>query len=103
MPGPVQPILDDRKRQEGSAFVWAHATQGEPQFAPRPIEAQQPQDIRCSWLRRRGATWYQLWRPDPVNHYAALRALLIQHADQLTKQIDCERSIWRSENGSWPA
>jgi hypothetical protein len=24
-----------------------------------------------------------------VNHYAALRALLVQHADQLAKQIDC--------------
>jgi hypothetical protein len=90
VPGPNQPILDDRKRQEASAFVWAHATQGEPQFAPRPIQARQPQGIRRSWHRRRGTTWYQLSRPDPVNHYAALRALLIQHADQLNKQIDCD-------------
>ena len=34
VPGPVQPILDDRKRQEASAFTWAHVTQGEPRFPP---------------------------------------------------------------------
>ena len=34
VPGPVQPVLDDRKRQEASAFTWACVTQGEPRFAP---------------------------------------------------------------------
>ncbi|MGW1652322.1 hypothetical protein [Streptomyces atratus] len=29
VPGPVRPNLDDRKRQEASAFVWAHVTRGE--------------------------------------------------------------------------
>ncbi|BFV60745.1 hypothetical protein KCMC57_up58490 [Kitasatospora sp. CMC57] len=38
VPGPVRPNLDDRKRQEASAFVWAHVTRGEPRFAPRPID-----------------------------------------------------------------
>jgi hypothetical protein len=64
-----------------------------PSSAPRPIEAQQPLDIRHSWHRRRGTTWYQLSRPDPVNHYAALRTLLIQHANQLAKQIDRNRAL----------
>ena len=39
VPGPVRPSLDDRKRQEASAFIWARITGGEPLFAPRPIEA----------------------------------------------------------------
>ncbi len=44
VPGPVKPILDDRKRQEASAFTWAYVTQGEPRFAPHPIQASQPED-----------------------------------------------------------
>jgi hypothetical protein len=35
VPGPVRPSLDDRKRQEASAFIWARITGGEPLFAPR--------------------------------------------------------------------
>jgi len=46
VPGPFQPVIDDRKRQEASAFTWAHVTQGEPRFAPRPIEASQPEPVR---------------------------------------------------------
>jgi hypothetical protein len=88
VPGPVQPALDERKRQEASAFIWAHVTQGELRFAPRPIEDQQPSDVRRAWLGRRGSTWFQLSRPDPVPHYAALRKLLIQHAEQLALEID---------------
>ena len=42
VPGPVRPSLDDRKRQEASAFIWARITGGEPLFAPRPIEAASP-------------------------------------------------------------
>lgn len=34
VPGPVQPVLDDRKRQEASAFTWARVTQGEPGSHP---------------------------------------------------------------------
>lgn len=88
VPGPVQPTLDDRKHQEASAFVWAHVVQGELKFAPRPIEAQQPENVRRAWLLRRASTWFQLSRPDPLNHYAALRTLLVQRADELAKKID---------------
>jgi len=87
-PGPVQPTLDDRKRQEASALVWAHVTQGELRFAPRPIEAEQPEPVRETWLHRRGPTWFQLTRPSPLAHYAELRKLLIQHAEHLAKEID---------------
>jgi hypothetical protein len=45
VPGPIQPVLDDRKRQEASAFIWARVTQGEPWFAPRPMEASQPEPV----------------------------------------------------------
>lgn len=88
VPGPFQPVLDDRKRQEASAIIWAHITQGEPRFAPRRIEAQQPADVRRDWQARRGATGFQLTRTDPVRHYAALRPLLIQHANDLARTID---------------
>jgi TniQ len=88
VPGPVQPVLDDRKRQEASAFTWACVTQGEPRFAPRPIEAMQPEQVRRVWIARRASVWWQLTRPDPLNHYAALRKLLIKHARHLASRID---------------
>ena len=97
VPGPVQPTLDDRKRQEASAFVWAQATQGELRFAPRPIESEQPEPVRKAWLHRRGATWFQLSRPDPLAHYAELRKLLIQHADHLAKEIDTRAETTRCQ------
>lgn len=88
VPGPVQPTLDDRKRQEASAYIWARITQGELLFAPRPIEAAQPEHIRQYWVHHRGGTWHQLTRARPLAHYAALRELLTQHADQLPAKID---------------
>ncbi len=88
VPGPVQPTFDERKRQEASAFIRAHVTQGEPRFAPRTIEAGQPEPIRRAWAARRGTTWHQLTRPDPLNHYAHLRALLTEHAQQLAFKAD---------------
>jgi TniQ len=88
VPGPIQPALDDRERQEASAFIWAQVTQGELRFAPRPIEAMQPEPVRETWRQRRGGTWHQLTRPSPLAHYAELRKLLIQHAQHLAKEID---------------
>ncbi|WP_102922365.1 hypothetical protein [Streptomyces noursei] len=88
VPGPFQPIMDDRKRQEASAFVWAKVTQGEPRFAPRPIEAAQPDPVRSTWLQRRSSTWAKLTCPDPMAHYAALRDVLLLHAKHLSREID---------------
>ncbi len=88
VPGPVQPVLDDRKRQEASAFVWAHVTRGEPRFAPRPIEAMQPEPVRRAWAVQRGNTWHKLTRPGRIIHYAELRKLLIEHASHLARRID---------------
>jgi hypothetical protein len=88
VPGPVQPVLDDRKRQEASAFTWAHVTQGEPRFAPRPIEEAQPGPVRADWAKLRGSTWHKLARPGRIVHYTELRKLLIEHADRLASDID---------------
>jgi hypothetical protein len=97
VPGPVQPTLDDRKRQQASAFAWSRVTQRELRFAPRPIEAGQPEPVRKAWLYRRGATWFQLSRPDPLAHYAELRTLLIQHAEHLAKEIDTRAETTRCQ------
>ncbi|MBT2408833.1 MULTISPECIES: TniQ family protein [unclassified Streptomyces] len=88
VPGHIQPNLDDRKRQEASAFVWAQVTHGEPLFAPRPIEAEQPEGLRRSWLDQRSSTWAKLARPGRIHHFTALRGLLLQHAEQLIRKID---------------
>jgi hypothetical protein len=85
---PRQPILDDHKRQEASAVIWAHVTQGEPCFAPRPIEAAQPDHTRNAWRASRPATLFQLTRTDPGPIYAELQRLLLRHAQQLAGQID---------------
>ena len=88
VPGPVQPILDDRKRQEASAFIWARVTQGEPRFAPRPIEASQPEPVRRDWAVHRASTWHKIAYPGRFVHYAELRSLLIEHSDQLARDTD---------------
>ncbi|MFJ4411877.1 hypothetical protein [Streptomyces sp. NPDC088910] len=87
VPGPFQPNLDDRMRQEASAFIWAQVTCGEPLFAPRAIEEEQPEDLRRLWSSQRSSTWAKLAR-SRMNHYTALRGLLLQHSDTLSKQID---------------
>jgi TniQ len=93
VPGYIQPVLDDRKRQEASAFVWARVTQGEPRFAPRPIEAGQPEPVRRDWAVHRANTWSKLARPGRIVHYAELRKLLIEHADHLAARIDRSEDI----------
>jgi hypothetical protein len=93
--GPVQPVLDDRERQEASAFTWARVTQGEPRFAPRPIEAAQPEPVRRDWAAHRANTWHKLARPGRIVHYAELRKLLIGHAGHLAGRIDRSEDIDR--------
>ena len=88
VPGPVQPVLDDRKRQEASAFTWGCVTQGEPRFAPRPIEAAQPEPVRRDWAVHRANTWGKLARPGRIVHYSELRKLLIDHGSLLASRID---------------
>jgi len=88
VPGPVKPILDDRKRQEASAFTWAYVTQGEPRFAPHPIQASQPEPVQKDWAKNRGSTWSLLARPGRFVHYAELGKLLLEHGDRLAKNID---------------
>lgn len=59
-----------------------------PRFAPRPIEASQPEPVRKDWAARRGSTWHKLTRPSRFVHYAELRKLLIEHGDHLARDID---------------
>jgi hypothetical protein len=96
VPGPIQPILDDRKRQESSAFIWARVTQGEPRFAPRPIEVGQPEPVRKNWAPLRSNTWHKLAQLGRIVHYAELRKLLIEHASHLANRIDGPQI-----NGPW--
>ncbi|MFD0279510.1 hypothetical protein ACFVHB_37235 [Kitasatospora sp. NPDC127111] len=44
-----QPVLDDRKRQIASIYVWTCVTGREHIFAPRPIEQAQPEPTRQEW------------------------------------------------------
>ncbi|MBB5935710.1 TniQ family protein [Streptomyces zagrosensis] len=84
-----RPVLDDRKRQVASIFIWTRVTAGEHLFAPRPLEQAQPEQIRQAWAARRPTTWHQLaGRHDPGPHYAALRQLLTEYAGKLAKEID---------------
>ncbi|MCH0565585.1 MULTISPECIES: TniQ family protein [unclassified Streptomyces] len=91
LPRPIgkQPVLDDRKRQIASIFIWTRVTGGEHLFAPRPLEQTQPQHIQRAWAARRPTTWHQLvGRPDPGPHYATLRHLLGEYAEDLIKRVD---------------
>ncbi len=87
-PGPIKPELGDRKRQCASEVVWVYVTQGEHHFAPRPIEEQQPPDIRRAWKRRRDTTWFNFQTDRPKRHYADLKRLLDAYANQLAARID---------------
>ena len=87
-PGPVQPVLNDRKRQEASNFVWVSITQGEHLFAPRPLQALQSAADQEHWARHRSTTWSQLTRSAPKKHYADLKNLLNALARGVTDSID---------------
>ncbi|MFJ1973600.1 hypothetical protein ACIO93_33610 [Streptomyces sp. NPDC087903] len=82
------PALDDRKRQEASAFVWVQVTRGEHVFSPRPIEAVQTAVVQQKWALRRNTTWCQLTRSDADRHYGDLRKVLTEYATQLAWSID---------------
>jgi len=90
IPGPHQPALGHLKRQCASQVVWCHVTQGEHLFAPRPIEAAQPPHVQRAWQTRRNTIWHQLQTSHPLRHYADLRNLLAEHADQLTSRLDAQ-------------
>jgi hypothetical protein len=93
-PRNARPDLGARKRHAASAFVWARVTQGEPEFAPWPTDAEHPTD-RQSRDRSRGTIWSRLSRQNPYPHYAALRDLLNDYADQIAKKIDSGAEIAR--------
>ncbi|MCX4850395.1 hypothetical protein [Streptomyces sp. NBC_00893] len=80
--------LGDRKRQAASVYVWTLVTRGEHTFAPLPLEAAQPDEVRRQWISSRSTTWFQLTRPDPIGHYAHLRGSLAEYAQQLARDID---------------
>ncbi|MEU3133730.1 hypothetical protein ABZ691_13040 [Streptomyces sp. NPDC006854] len=82
------PVLDSRKRQVASVFIWTHVTQGEHLFAPRPLEREQPPDTQRIWALRRNTTWFQMTRHDAYPHYADLRNILAHYATQLAWSID---------------
>lgn len=93
VPGPIRPVVDDRKRQDASVFIWAQVTQGEHLFAPRPLEAAQATEVQQRWAERRNTTWFQFTRPDPMRHYADLRKTLTEYAQQLARDIDS--GVWQ--------
>ncbi|MER5491241.1 hypothetical protein [Streptomyces sp. NPDC002490] len=84
-----RPVLDDRKRQIASIFIWSRVTAGEHRFAPWPLEQAQPEPIRRAWAARRPTTWHQLvGQPNPGPHYTALRRPLTEFADKMAPEID---------------
>jgi hypothetical protein len=74
--------------------------QGEPRFAPRPIEAAQPEPVRGDWAAHRANTWHKLARPGRFVHYIELRKLLIEHGDRLANDIDNSSANYRSNSAN---
>lgn len=91
VPGPQRPELGDGKRQIASIYVWVQVTSGEHYFAPRPIEAAQPPEIREAWKERRNTIWHLMHRSQPGPHYASLRAELGIIAASLARTTDAHR------------
>jgi hypothetical protein len=86
---PHMPDLGDRKRQLASVYVWVRVTFGEPSFAPRPIEAAQPPDVREGWRRSwNGIWWALLTATKPRAAYTSPRAELHDLASTLAMTID---------------
>ncbi|WP_433754527.1 hypothetical protein [Nocardia sp. CA-135398] len=87
-PGPVQPVLDDRKRRVASIYVWTRGTNGEHHDAPRPIQAQQPLITQQRWASQITTIYARIIRADPHQHYVDLRKLLDPIADRIAHRID---------------
>ncbi|WP_331747870.1 TniQ family protein (plasmid) [Streptomyces sp. NBC_00984] len=83
------PRLDDYARQGASAFAWAHITQGEPRFAPRPIllSHAHTESDRHPWPTKCNNMWFHIGAAS-TSHYAALRTLLIEVSEDLARTID---------------
>jgi hypothetical protein len=92
VPGPQQPELGNRKRQIASVYAWVQVTSGEHYFAPRPIEAAQPPEVRESWKERRNTIWHLMHRSRPSPHYTNLKAELDAIATSLARSIDTNGS-----------
>jgi hypothetical protein len=97
VPGPVKPILDDRKTQEASAFTWAYVTQGEPRFAPHPIQASQPEPVQRDWAKNRSSTWSLLARPGPSSTTPNWAS-----SSSSTATVSRKTSTTASEIDPWP-
>jgi hypothetical protein len=69
-------------------------------FAPRPIEAAQPEPVRGDWAAHRANTWHKLARPGRFVHYIELRKLLIEHGDRLANDIDNSSANYRSNSAN---
>ena len=69
-------------------MVWARVTQGEPRFAPRPIEASQPEPVRREWTLHRANTGNSPARL----HHAEMRSLLIEYSDRLARTSTTART-----------
>lgn len=93
VPDSRRPDFGDCQRQVASIYVWVQLTSGEHSFAPRPIEAVQPPEIRENWKRRRrSAIWARMHGCPPGPRYSSLKAELNALATSLARTIDSARS-----------
>jgi hypothetical protein len=86
IPGPQRPELGDRKRQIASIDVWVQLTSREHHFAPKPIAAVAPPEIKQAWQLRFGTIWHLMQSPRP--HYISLKAEIHTLATSLAQTID---------------
>jgi hypothetical protein len=88
----------DELRQQASVFIWVRITQGEHEFAPRPVEAAQPDPVQRAWRHERLRIQRQFEVPPrPNGFYAAIRPVLINYAAQLAHRIDVGDSLGEAD------
>jgi hypothetical protein len=97
----ARPENGNRQRQIASVYVWVRVTSGEPCFAPRPIQAAQPPEVREDWRR----SWDGIWRnllhsSQPHSHCPRFRAELDAFAATLATTIDTAARTRRSHRPS---